>query len=105
MTKGGAAVKRAAKKCILLLAGLALAAILSGCTVFDSSVEQLFTLPRMAPEYTGLSRQLDSLIAQGYETRPPPAGGTSSPCRWWIWRTTDGRRRWCSCAAAPTKSP
>lgn len=74
MPKGGAAVKRAAKKCILLLAGLALAAILSGCTVFDSSVEQLFTLPRMAPEYTGLSRQLDSLIAQGYEYAPPSGG-------------------------------
>ncbi len=67
-------MKRAAKKCILLLAGLALAAILSGCTVFDSSVEQLFTLPRMAPEYTGLSRQLDSLIAQGYEYAPPSGG-------------------------------
>ena len=74
MPKGGAAVKRAAKKCILLLAGLALAAILSGCAVFDSSVEQLFTLPRMAPEYTGLSRQLDSLIAQGYEYAPPSGG-------------------------------
>lgn len=47
LPKGGAAVKRAVKKCILLLAGLALAAALSGCTVFDSSVEQLFTLPRM----------------------------------------------------------
>ena len=60
-------MKRAVKKCILLLAGLALAAALSGCTVFDSSVEQLFTLPRMAPEYAGLSQQLDSLISQGYE--------------------------------------
>ena len=67
-------MKRAVKKCILLLAGLALAAVLSGCTVFDSSVEQLFTLPRMAPEYTGLSRQLDSLIAQGYEYASPSGG-------------------------------
>ena len=64
-------MKRAVKKCILLLAGLALAAVLSGCTVFDSSVEQLFTLPRMAPEYTGLSQQLDSLISQGYEYASP----------------------------------
>ena len=62
------------KKCILLLAGLALAAVLSGCTVFDSSVEQLFTLPRMAPEYTGLSQQLDSLISQGYEYASPSGG-------------------------------
>ena len=67
-------MKRAVKKCILLLAGLALAAVLSGCTVFDSSVEQLFTLPRMAPEYTGLSQQLDSLISQGYEYASPSGG-------------------------------
>lgn len=67
-------MKRAVKKCILLLAGLALAAVLSACTVFDSSVEQLFTLPRMAPEYTGLSQQLDSLISQGYEYASPSGG-------------------------------
>ena len=67
-------MKRAVKKCILLLAGLALAAVLSSCTVFDSSVEQLFTLPRMAPEYTGLSQQLDSLISQGYEYASPSGG-------------------------------
>ena len=67
-------MKRAVKKCILLLAALALAAVLSGCTVFDSSVEQLFTLPRMAPEYTGLSQQLDSLISQGYEYASPSGG-------------------------------
>lgn len=67
-------MKRAVKKCILLLAGLALAAALSGCTVFDSSVEQLFTLPRMAPEYAGLSQQLDSLISQGYEYASPSGG-------------------------------
>ena len=67
-------MKHTAKKCILLLAGLALAAVLSGCTFFDSSVEQLFTLPRMAEEYTGLSQQLDSLIAQGYEYAPPSGG-------------------------------
>ena len=42
--------------------------------MFDSSVEQLFTLPRMAPEYTGLSQQLDSLISQGYEYASPSGG-------------------------------
>ena len=98
-------MKRAVKKCILLLAGLALAAALSGCTVFDSSVEQLFTLPRMAPEYAGLSQQLDSLISQGYEYASPSGGRNIQSVQMWIWRMTDGRRRWCSCAAAPTKSP
>ena len=65
-------MKRAVKKCILLLAGLALAAALSGCTVFDSSVEQLFTLPRMAPEYAGLSQQLDALRALRQEITVHP---------------------------------
>ena len=59
-------MKHTAKKCILLLAGLALAAVLSGCTCFDSSVAQLFTLPRMAEEYTGRSPQIDSLSDQGH---------------------------------------
>lgn len=67
-------MKHTAKKCILLLAGLALAAVLSGCTFFDSSVERLFTLPRMAEEYTGLSQQIDSLIDQGYEYASPSGG-------------------------------
>ena len=67
-------MKRRLQTCLLLPALLVLAALLSGCTVFDSSVEQLFTLPRMAPEYTGLSQQLDSLVAQGYEYAPPSGG-------------------------------
>ena len=57
-----------------LILALALAAVLSGCTFFDSSVEQLFTLPRMAEEYTGLSQQIDSLIDQGYEYASPFGG-------------------------------
>ena len=57
-----------------LILALALAAVLSGCTFFDSSVEQLFTLPRMAEEYTGLSQQIDSLIDQGYEYASPSGG-------------------------------
>lgn len=97
-------MKRTLKKCILLLMAWAAAALLTGCNFFDASVEQLFTLPRMAPEYTGLSQQLDSLIAQGYEYASPSGDGTSSPCRCWIWRMTAGRRPWCSCAAAPMKS-
>jgi len=72
--KEGAAVKRTLKKCILLLMAWAAAALLTGCNFFDASVEQLFTLPRMAEEYTGLSQQLDSLIAQGYEYASPSGG-------------------------------
>ena len=67
-------MKRTLKKCILLLMVWAAAALLTGCNFFDASVEQLFTLPRMAPEYTGLSQQLGSLIAQGYEYASPSGG-------------------------------
>ena len=67
-------MKHTLKKCILLLMAWAAAALLTGCNFFDASVEQLFTLPRMAPEYTGLSQQLDSLIAQGYEYASPSGG-------------------------------
>lgn len=98
-------MKHTAKKCILLLAGLALAAVLSGCTFFDSSVEQLFTLPRMAEEYTGLSQQIDSLIDQGYEYASP-SGGRNIQSVQMVDLEDDGiRRRWCSCAAAAMKSP
>lgn len=45
----------------ILLTGLAalLAALLTGCGFSDASVEELFTLPRMAEEYTGLTKELD----------------------------------------------
>ena len=44
-----------------------LAAALTGCGFSDDSVEELFTLPRMAEEYTGLTQELETLITQGYE--------------------------------------
>ena len=84
-------MKRRLQTCLLLPALLVLAALLSGCTVFDSSVEQLFTLPRMAPEYTGLSQQLDSLIAQGYEYAPP-SGGRNIPSVQMVDLEDDGRQ-------------
>ena len=37
-------------------------------------MEELFTLPRMAEEYTGLTKELDDLIAQGYEYASPTGG-------------------------------
>ena len=58
-------------------AALALAAAmtltLTGC-IFRSSVEDLFTLPRVAAEYAGLSQELDDLQKQGYELIAPSAG-------------------------------
>lgn len=60
----------------ILLTGLSalLAALLTGCGFSDASVEELFTLPRMAEEYTGLTKELDDLIAQGYEYASPTGG-------------------------------
>ena len=66
---------RRVKRYILLM-GLSalLAALLTGCGFSDASVEELFTLPRMAEEYTGLTKELDDLIAQGYEYASPTGG-------------------------------
>lgn len=52
----------------------ALACLLTGCGFSDASVEELFQLPRMAEEYTGLTQELEALIAQGYEYASPTGG-------------------------------
>ena len=65
-----------------LLAALLLAAAMSltltGC-MFRSSVEDLFTLPRVAAEYEGLSQELDDLQKQGYELVGPSTGQNIQP--------------------------
>ena len=85
---------RRLKRYICLVGLLALlAAALTGCGFSDDSVEELFTLPRMAEEYTGLTQELEALITQGYEYASP-TGGISSRCRWLTWTVTDSRRPW-----------
>ena len=61
------------KRIGLLLALLAAALGLGGCG-YDVSVEDLFTLPRMAEGYTDLAQQLDGLLNQGYEYASPTGG-------------------------------
>ena len=61
------------KRIGLLLALLAAALGLGGCG-YDASVEELFTLPRMAEGYTDLAQQLDGLLNQGYEYASPTGG-------------------------------
>ena len=72
-------LKRPALLGLLLLACL----LLAGCQM-DSTVEELFTLPRLPTEYTTLSRQLDQLPVGGLrihgshlrtEHPVPPDGG------------------------------
>ena len=66
---------RRLKRYICLVGLLALlAAALTGCGFSDDSVEELFTLPRMAEEYTGLTQELEALITQGYEYASPTGG-------------------------------
>lgn len=60
-------------KRFLLLPVLVALLVLCGCG-YDASVEELFTLPRMAEGYTGLAQKLDELIAQGYEYASPTGG-------------------------------
>lgn len=61
------------KRTGLLLLLLAAALLLGGCG-YDASVEELFTLPRMAEGYTELAQQLDELLGQGYEYASPTGG-------------------------------
>ena len=55
--------------CLLLCA----VCMLTACG-FDSSVEELFTLPQFPVEYTGLSEQINELVAKGYEYSSPTGG-------------------------------
>ena len=62
-------MKRAALPVMLAV----LLCVLSACGI-DSTVEDLFTLPRVPDEYTGLSQQIEALLSDGYEYAPPTAG-------------------------------
>lgn len=61
-----------------LLLAAAMSLTLTGC-MFRSSVEDLFTLPRVAAEYEGLSQELDDLQKQGYELVGPSTGQNIQP--------------------------
>ena len=61
------------KKAALLVMLAVLLCVLSACGI-DSTVEDLFTLPRVPDEYTGLSQQIDQLLSDGYEYAPPTVG-------------------------------
>ena len=62
------------RKCsVVALMALLMSLLLCGCE-FGSNVEDLYTLPKMPEEYTGLNQQLDELRAQGYEYNAPTSG-------------------------------
>ena len=66
-------MKKLWKKAALLGAMLGLVWVLAGCGM-NNSVEDMFALPRIPDEYTGLSQQIEELVAQGYEYAPPTIG-------------------------------
>jgi len=61
------------KRVWLMALALAAACLLGGCSA-PSSAESLFTLPQLPIEYNDLSRQINDLIANGYEYASPTSG-------------------------------
>ena len=68
-------MKPTVKRIPILLAGLALVLGLCGCSL-ETSVENLFTLPKVPVEYMGLSDMLNTFLEDGYEY-VAPAGGNN----------------------------
>lgn len=56
----------------------AMAAMLSGC-LFNTSVEELYSLPQLPPEYTELRERIEALAAQGCEYAAPQSGSNIQP--------------------------
>ena len=61
------------KSLVMLLMALLMSVLLCGCE-FGNNVEDLYALPKMPEEYTGLNQMLDQLRAEGYEYAAPAAG-------------------------------
>lgn len=66
------------KRLVTVLAALMMSVLLCGCE-FGSNVEELYTLPKMPEEYTGLNQQLEELRTQGYEYNAPMSGQYLQP--------------------------
>ena len=66
-------MKRNIKRFTLLVMLLAALCVLSACG-FNSTVEDLFALPSVPDEYTGLNEQINEMLSNGYEYAPPTAG-------------------------------
>ena len=66
-------MKQRKKKMAVLVASLTLALGLCGCAL-ETSAENLFTLPEVPVEYTGLSNTLNTYLKSGYEYINPTGG-------------------------------
>lgn len=61
------------KRTLAIVLALSMALSLCGCA-FETSVEELFTLPQVPMEYGGLMKELENLIDDGYEYVSPASG-------------------------------
>lgn len=96
-------MKHLPQRLTALLLAAAMSLTLTGC-MFRSSVEDLFTLPRVAAEYEGLSQELDDLQKQGYELVGPSTGQNIQPVQM-VDLDNDGlSEAWYSCGCRTTKS-
>ena len=61
------------KKLLAMLAGSALALMLTGC-MFTTPETSLYRLPKLAGEYESLEKQIDALLSNGAEYAAPTSG-------------------------------
>ncbi|NLU24281.1 MAG: VCBS repeat-containing protein [Clostridiales bacterium] len=66
-------MKRPLRWILTLCGAMSVALVLSGC-LFDSSVEELYTLPRLPTEYTELEGQINTILSGGMEYAAPTGG-------------------------------
>lgn len=66
------------KKCCMAVMMTAAAFCLSGC-LFNASVEDLFCLPQLPPEYTELRERIDAIMTEGGEYAAPQSGNNIQP--------------------------
>ena len=68
---------------MMLAAVLSVAMLtVSGCG-FTLSPQDLYSLPKLPPEYTELDEQIDQLLASGAENAPPASGNNTQPVQMW----------------------
>ncbi|QNL43692.1 VCBS repeat-containing protein [Oscillibacter hominis] len=66
------------KRCWMAAILLAVTFCLSGC-LFNASVEELYSLPQLPPEYTELRERIDAIMAGGGEYAAPQSGSNIQP--------------------------
>lgn len=66
------------KKLLAVLLALCLCLLLTGC-LFNSRVEDLYSLPQLPEEYTELKNKIDAILSDGAEYAAPLSGSNVQP--------------------------